>query len=159
GNSSAVGRQIFLDGHPVEIVGVSPASFWGVEVGRSFDIAVPLCARAAVTPTANALESRSDWWLAAIGRLKTDWPLNRASADLRDISPALFQDTLPTGYPATEAKNYLRFTLQASSAASGASTLRRDYQTSLWLLMAMTGLVLLIACANIANLTLARASA
>jgi predicted permease len=158
GDPTAIGRQVFLGGYPAEIVGVSPSTFWGVEVGRFFDIAVPLCARAALTPGNNPLKARDVWWLAAIGRLKPGWSVERASSDLRDISPALFEGTLPR-YPAIDSKNYLQFTLITRPAPSGPSTLRRDYETSLWLLIAMTGLVLLIACANIANLTLARASA
>jgi len=159
GNIDAVGRKLSLAGHAVEIIGVTPSNFYGIEVGRSFDVAVPLCAEPLIKGEGTNLERRNSWWLAAMGRLKPGWSLELATAHLNAISPALFEATLPTQYEGDLAKHYLEFRLKASPAGAGFSTLREEYEEPLWLLLGLAGIVLLIACANLANLMLARASA
>src|SRR5207248_5457224 len=145
--------------HRFEIIGVAPPSFFGPEVGRMFDVALPLCAEPLINgEDSNALKPFG-WWLAAIGRLKPGWTLRRASAQLAAISPAIMQATLPPTYDAVNRKDYLEFRLGGLPVASGFSSLRTQYESSLWLLMAISGLVLLIACANLANLMIARSSA
>jgi len=157
GSASVLGRALTLDRHPYEIVGVTPPDFFGVEVGRTFDVAVPLCAEP-YTITRSNLDTKDNWFLAAMGRLKPGWSLGRAKAHLEAISPALFRDTLPN-YRAADEKAYLAFRLGAFPAATGVSDVRSDFEAPLWLLLATAALVLLIACANLANLMLARASA
>jgi predicted permease len=159
GGNPVIGRSIVLDGHSSEIVGITPASFFGVEVGRTFDVAVPLCAEPLSRGARTALDKPDTWFLAAFGRLKPGWTIERASAQLASISPGLFKETLPARYRAEDTKNYLAFKLGAFPAGTGVSSLRRNYEAPLWLLLATTGLVLLIACANLANLMLARATA
>ncbi|MGH9722452.1 MAG: ABC transporter permease [Bryobacteraceae bacterium] len=158
GQASAIGRNVTLDGHPFEVIGVTAASFFGVEVGRSFDVAIPLCAEPVVYGENSALDRRHYWWLAAMGRPKPGWPLEKVTAQLESISPAAFEATVHPGWRAEIVKSHLGYKLKAYPAASGVSRLREDYERPLWLLMATTGLVLLIACANLANLLLARAS-
>lgn len=158
GAPSAIGRTLTLDGHPFEIIGVTPAAFFGVDVGRSFDVAVPLCADA-IIHTDSRLDRRYAWWLAALGRLKPGWTATRATAQLAAISPGIFRATVSDKYPAADAKDYLALTLRAAAAPAGTSALRRQYDTPLWLLLGATALLLLIACANLANLLLARATA
>src|SRR5262249_21196333 len=99
------------------------------------------------------------WWLEAIGRLKPGWTVEKASAHLAAISPAIFRSTIPSVYDAVNKKNYVQMKLQALPAGNGISLLRNDYQNPLWLLLAISGFVLVIACANLANLMIARASA
>jgi len=160
GEASAIGRKLTLEGHPFEIVGVTPADFYGVDVGHTFDVAIPICAEKIVRGEDSRLNVKYDWWLAAMGRLKPGWTLKRASSQLEAISPGIFQETVPTDFLNPEgAKNYLAYKLGAFPAATGFSGLRSDYESPLWLLLAIAGLVLLIACANLANLLLARASA
>src|SRR6185436_7268061 len=158
GDPNVIGRKLTLSDHPFDIIGVTPASFFGLEVGRSFDVALPLCAEAITAGTNHRLDSGIHWWLMVTGRLKPGRSLAQATAELESISPSLFESTLPTNYPPVSVQNYLSSRLEAVSAAGGYSVLRENYATSLWLLLAIAGLVLLIACANLANLLLARAS-
>jgi putative ABC transport system permease protein len=158
GDPSVIGRSITLDGHPFPIVGVTPAAFFGVEVGRAFDVAVPLCAEPISRGALTALDKKAVWFLGAMGRLKPGVTVEQARAQLASISAPIFQATLPD-YRAEDAKHYLEFKMGAYPAGTGISQLRRQYESPLWLLLAITGLVLLIACANLANLMLARATA
>jgi predicted permease len=159
GGAPVLNRKITLSGHPFEIAGVTPASFYGMEVGRNFDIALPLCAEPIVHADQPWTKQSQMWWLATIGRLKPGWSIERASSQLAAISPGIFEATVPAEYDAITRKDYLSFKLVVLSAACGVSTIRQQYETPLWLLMGISGLVLLIACANLANLMLARASA
>src|ERR1700749_951095 len=135
----------------MQVLGVTPPGFLGLAVGDSFDIAYPSCI---------PLHPRREAFLLSVmGRLKPGWTIGRASAWLSSISPGLFQSTAPDGYSSQYVKTYTSFRLAAYPAGSGVSTLRQQYDTSLQLLLAITALVLLIACANLANLMLARASA
>ena len=159
GRANALGSRLTLDGHPFQIAGVTPASFYGVDVGRNFDVALPMCTEPIFNHENPWSDSPTGWWLATIGRLKPGVTLERASAQLRAISPGVFAATLPSTYDAEGRSGYIKFQFKAESAAAGVSGLREEYESPLWLLLALSGLVLLIACANLANLLLARASA
>jgi putative ABC transport system permease protein len=161
GAASVIGSDITLDGHPFPILGVTPPSFYGVEIGNNFDVAVPVCAEPIIRGEyshVNGPRARESWWLAAIGRLKPGWDLKRATAQLRVITPAALHETIPPQYDANGVKHYLAYQFEAKPAANGFSELREDASTPLWLLLGLSGLVLLIACANLANLMLARAN-
>ena len=158
GDAQAIGKTISLDGHPVEIVGITPAEFFGVEVGKSFDVAVPTCAEPWINGENSHLAKRHHWWLAIIGRLKPGWTVAGAAAQARAMSPAVFESTVPPNYRPDAAKYYAQYKLTANPAGSGVSSLRQTYEEPLLLLLGIAGLALLIACANLANLMLARAS-
>ena len=154
-----LGRSVRLDGQLFPIIGVAPQGFHGVNVGTTFDVALPICAEPLTRGARTRLQDRRAWWLAVIGRLEPGWSIERASAQLNAISPALFAATVSPTYTSGTAKQYRQFRLGAFAASTGVSTLREDYEAPLWLLLAIAGGVLLIACANLANLMLARASA
>ena len=158
GAADALGRRITLEGQSFEVVGITPATFYGVEVGRNFDVAVPLCAEPLLEGEDSMYDRRDGWWLSLIGRLKPGWTPAQAGAQLRAISPDLFKDTLPKTFDPDDAKHYLGYQLGAFPADTGISRLRTQYENPLWLLLGLAGLVLLIACANLANLMLARAT-
>jgi predicted permease len=159
GNPAAVGSTLKLDGHAYQIVGVAPPGFFGVDVGRSFDVAVPICAEPLSRGDDSGIDKADVWFLAALGRLKPGMSAAQANAQLEAISKGIFAAIVPPRYTAADAKAFLAFTLTTNPAATGVSSLRGAYATPLWILLGVTGLVLLIACANLANLMLARATA
>jgi predicted permease len=158
GDRAVLNRTISLDGHTLPIIGVSPPYFYGVDVGHRFDVAVPTCAEPLLEGEDSHLAKRHHWWLAAIGRLKPGWTAASAATQMNAISPGIFEATLPTVYQPDTAKYYLGYRLTAIPAGSGLSSIRRDLEEPLWILLSIAALVLLIACANLANLMLARAS-
>ncbi|HET9741202.1 MAG TPA: ABC transporter permease [Terriglobales bacterium] len=159
GDPSALGKTFMLDHHPVEVLGVTPASFFGMVVGERYDVAVPICAADVIEGEDSPLNVRWIWWLSVMGRLKPGMTMPEATAQLNSFAPALFKETLPTTFHGERADQYLAFRFKILPAGSGVSRLRDDYSTPLVLLLGIAGLVLLIACANLANLMLARASA
>jgi predicted permease len=160
GNVSAIGSRLIVLDHPLEIIGVAPPGFAGPEVGLHFDLALPLCSISVLHFGDTAPFDRRDYsWLNVMGRLKPGWTFDRASAHLRAVSPGLMQATIPGGYTRSSLDRYLQFRLEAVSGATGVSRFREEYDRSLWLLLGLTALVLLIACANLSNLMLARARA
>jgi predicted permease len=156
GREDAIGSTLTVLDQPFTVVGVTPAGFTGLEVGQSFDIALPLCSAAL---WGDSLDRRDLWWLTVMGRLKPDWTIPRANAYLRALSPGLLDATLPSGYSAELTNKYRAFRFGVIPAGRGVSRLRGAYGTSLSLLFTLTALVLLMTCANLATLTLARASA
>ena len=145
----------------MEIVGVAPAGFQGLEVGRGFDVALPLCAEPVFsTDGKGRVDAGTTWWLSVFGRLKPGWTAERASAQLAAASPAVFRASLPAGYPPVSVDRYLEVQpRRGPRPAAACRQLREAYGTPLWLLLAIAGVVLVVACANLANLLLARASA
>jgi len=151
GREPANGDTLLVNGDLHQIIGVTPPGFHGLVVGERFDIVLPLCQQQQV---------RNDVFdLSAMGRLKADWSTAKANAHLHAISAGVMEASAITGYTETTHEAFRRFKLEVVPAGNGVSQLRRDYDTSLWLLLGITGMVLLIACANLANLMLARAVA
>ena len=158
GSSDVVGRKVTLSDRQLQVIGVTPPGFFGLEVGKSFDVALPICADAMFSGANQRLDSGTNWWLMVTGRLKPGWTIAQANSQVSTISAPLFQQTLPSNYPAASVNDYLNSKLEVVDGSSGYSILRDNYERPLWLLLAIAGLVLLITCANLANLLLARAS-
>lgn len=156
GRDTAIGSTLTVLDRPFTIVGVTPSRFTGLEVGQSFDVALPVCSAALWS---DGLDRRDLWWLTVIGRLKPDWTMPRANEYVRALSAGLLDATVPSGYSAELTAQYRGFRFGVIPAGRGVSRLRGTYGTSLSVLFALTGLVLLMTCANLATLTLARASA
>jgi predicted permease len=155
-----VGAPLRIDGHVFTIAGVTPPGFFGIEVGRSYDIAAPLCAEPLLAGSGSQLTVHTaNYWLSAIGRLRQDWTVAQADAQLRAISPEVFTSSLPADALAEDAQRYTAMWLHSAPAAKGLSWLRFDYEQPLWILLASAGLVLLIVCGNLANLLLASGGA
>jgi predicted permease len=161
GEDSAIGSRLVIEGHSTEVIGVTPRGFFGLEVGKTFDFAIPFCSLTTYFPnfaTAQTLKRSDLFWLRVMGRLKPGRTLPQASSELSGMSPGFVEATVPSGYSSEALDIYKRFRLTAYWAGNGVSSLRQTYDTSLWLLLGTTGLVLLIACANLANLMLVRAT-
>lgn len=159
GRDSVIGSKLTVVNSPVQIIGVTPPRFFGLEIGRRFDVALPFCSRPSLYTSDITLIRHDYFWLSVTGRLKPGWSVEKASSQLESISPGIFEATAPEGYGGTGVANYRKFSLAAYGSGKGVSRLRQRYDTSLWLLLAITALVLLIACANLANLMLVRATA
>ncbi|HEX2523887.1 MAG TPA: ABC transporter permease, partial [Terriglobia bacterium] len=124
--------RLAVDGDSMEVIGVTPPEFFGLAVGERFDIALPLC---------QPKELRRDVFsVAVMGRLHPEWTVDRAAAHLDTISPGIFEATAITGYGAKTVERYKRFRLAAYPASGGVSVLRKKYDSSLWLLLGITGL-------------------
>jgi putative ABC transport system permease protein len=155
--ADAVGRSISIERVPFTIVGVTPPGFFGVDVGGSFDVAIPLATERLIRGTASSLAGRRSWWMNIMLRLRPGQTLADATAALRAVQPQIRAETLPPGVRAEE--EYLEAPLTLVSGASGRSWVRTRYERPLTAIMIVAGAVLLVACANIANLMLARAVA
>ncbi len=159
GNPSVVGKTISLDAHPFEILGVTQPGFSGIDVGRSVEIFTPLCTEPILRGENTALDRRANWWMQIIARPKPGITLAQASARLKILSPGIFEATVPANYNSQDRQKFLNAKLSVRPAANGLSNIRSQYRQALLILMVVVSVVLLIACANVANLLLARGAA
>jgi predicted permease len=158
GSDSVIGSRIFVYDRATQVIGVTPPSFFGLDVGKEFEVALPACSIPSFIAGDTTLSRRDVFWLEVMGRLKPGKSLEQASAQLNAASPGIFEATVPSGYSSALLDSYQNLKLAAYPGRTGVSAPGETYDTSLWLLLGTTALVLLIACANLANLMLARAS-
>jgi predicted permease len=162
-NPNVLGQTLVVNGHDMTVVGVAAPGFSGVELEFVPQIFVPVMMKAQMTPLWDALKDRRSRWVNAFGRLKPGVTREEAQASIQpffkgvlemEVKEAAFRNASP------EARaSFLKNVLEVLPGGQGRSSLRRQLETPVLLLLALTGGVLLIACANVANLLIARAAA
>jgi len=158
---SVLNSQMLMNGQPVVVVGVAPRGFRGLLPGRDPDLFAPLSMMSTISPGWKATEAPDSYWLSLFGRLRPGMSGRKANAMLLPLFRSVLRDQLPQFEDVTEdaRKKILGKTLYVQSAAQGLNVLRDQWKTPLAVLTVMVGLVLLIACANVANLLMVRATA
>ncbi len=159
GNPHILGRTILLDRHRFVILGVAPKSFYGMSIGENPKFIIPIHAAALLDPQHDVLHETNNWWLPIFGRLQSGVSMQQANTELRVLSRPVFQSIAPAALSPTDLRDYYAQKLLAVPGAMGAQFVADQYRQPLLILLAISGLVLLVACVNIANLLLARAAA
>ena len=154
---AAVGKTLTVGGYPYQITGVAEPRFFGTEVGQAVAVYVPLCSMDLMLGSRSYLDRRSTWFLEIMGR--SAGPVEAEAARLGAASPAIFAATIPPNWARNEQAEYAESKLTATPAAAGNSGLRTQYRSALVVLLVVVATVLLIGCANVANLLLARSTA
>ncbi|HVN05628.1 MAG TPA: ABC transporter permease [Bryobacteraceae bacterium] len=166
GSRDVIGKKLLVDGYPITIVGVSQAGFDGTDPGTSPQIRIPVMMQAQLDPQLAEfynLKNRRGRWVTVFGRLKRGITMTEAKAALQPFFHQILDMEVQEkefSHAAPETKQaFLKMSLELLPAAKGDSNLRREFSSPLLVLSALVGLVLLIACANVANLQVARATA
>jgi putative ABC transport system permease protein len=160
-----VGKKILVNNYPMTIVGVSAAGFVGLDPAQSPQIRVPILMKPVMLPDWPWLriDDRRARWVQVFARLKPGYTVESAAAPLQGLFQQTreFEMTLPAAakWSAYGREQFMKGTLHVEKADTGFSELRNSFSKALMVLMVMVGLVLLIACANVANLLIARALA
>src|SRR5258708_801513 len=163
GDPGIIGKRLQINGYPITIVGVSQAGFDGTDPGLAPQIRVPVMMNAEINQGSTRLESRRFRWVNAFGRLKPGVTMQQAKAGLQPLfhqylEMEVQQKEFAKSAPLTRQK-FLKMWIELLPASKGRSSLRQQFSNPLLVLMAIVALVLLIACANVANLLIARATA
>jgi predicted permease len=155
---SVIGRSIVLNKSRFNIIGVTPKGFQGEAVGSAFDIWLPVTMQAQANPGRNFLDRRDVCWMLLMGRRKPGVGFEQAKASLVVLVPQILREHPGLSFSQTPEK-IAQQPIPVSPGATGVSGVREQASGALITLMALVGVVLLIACANLANLLLARATA
>ncbi len=159
GDAEIAGKTLLINGLHYTILGVAPAQFFGERVGQRPDLWAPLTMQAQITRQNSFLDDAQIYWMRAIGRLKPGISLEQARAEVDVVFQHHIYDLAAKNMSEREREKTRQLRATLVPAAQGLSNMRESYADPLILLMAVVGVVLLIACANIANLLLARATA
>lgn len=162
-SAKVIGKQLRIEGQSFTIVGVTRQWFGGMNAVEPPEIMIPITAEPLIQGNSNILhsiEDRSILWLYVAGRLKGNVALAQAQAQVSSVWPAMLAATAPTQTPGTRLERWRSMKLEITSAATGiAPDLRGQFTHPLYILLCVVGLILLIACVNLACLMLARAAA
>jgi predicted permease len=162
GAPDVVGRKVLVNRHPMTIVGVAAPAFRGIDVGQVPSLWIPAAMSGHALPI-DPTSDRATRWMQVLGRLRPDVTLTQAQAGLQPWFKAMLEeDTRRAGFPKITAERRQRFlasTLELTPAPQGHSGLRRTLSQPLWVLFTATGVLLALACLNVAGLFLARGSA
>jgi predicted permease len=161
GDPAVVGQAIRLEGVPFTILGVTPRAFMGFGVVTEPDVTIPLTAVPLVTGhlPVGSIKTRPTQWVRVIGRLRPGVTIEQARAHLDTLRPGLLAATVPADFSRAQRDDFLSMRLSVASAATGVETgLRSRYVRPLVIVLAIAGLVLVIACVNLASLMLSRAA-
>jgi predicted permease len=157
GDSAVVGREIRLNGNSFQVIGVAREGFAGATVGASPDLWVPIIMFRTFSPTAHSWNSRNMWWLTVMGRMKPGVSREKAESEWNVLWQRILEaDPNRRPVQAWDKNNKLDNTGVLLPGSQGYSFIRNRTSKPLTILMITVGLVLLIACANVANLLLAR---
>ena len=163
GDPKVIGQKMLVNDYPMTVVGVSAPGFTGLDPARSPQIRVPIQMKPLMTPGWDSMGDRRSQWIQMFARMKPGYTVERATASLQPLFIQILREELTQKeMRETSAYNrdrFLKRKVQLEQAANGYSQMRRNYGTALIVLMCMVGLVLLIACFNVANLLIARAVA
>jgi putative ABC transport system permease protein len=158
GSPEVVGKSQTIDRVPFTIVGVMPPDFFGTDVGSRSDVIIPIGTEPLIRGRDSAFDRSTTYWLLVMARLKDGQTVTAAEQALRGVQPQIREATMPTDVQAEARTRYLITPFGIEPAAGGTSSFRGQYREPILAIMAIVGLVLLIACANIATLFLARAA-
>jgi predicted permease len=156
---AAIGRTLRIEGQPFTIVGVTPPGFFGVAVGMSPDVTIPVTMLPRLrSDEGESLIQAGQFWLNIMGRLRSGTSIAQADAEFQTVWAQALAATLSPDWTASWRARYVTFTSGLEPGASGYSPVRRQFQDALWLLFGLVALVLVVACATVANLLLAAAT-
>jgi predicted permease len=155
-------QTLIVNGHSLTVIGVAQKGFDGIQLGHSAKIFVPVTMKAQMTPLWDAMKDRRWRWVNAFGRMKPGVSIQQAQAALQPFMHSMLEMEVkePAFRNASDyaRREFLKDSIGVLPGSQGQSYLRMELSTPLWVLMALTGTVLLLACANLANLMLARAA-
>lgn len=159
---SIIGKTLVVNGHNLTVIGVAQPDFDGVELGHTTKIFIPVMMKAQMTPFWDGMKDRRQRWVNVFGRLKPGVTLEQAKASLQPFTHSILEMEVkePAFRNASDydRREFLKDHIDVLPGSQGRSYLRQDMAKPLWVLLALTGVVLLLACANIANLLLAKAA-
>ncbi len=155
---NAIGRKLVVNGSKFTIIGVTPPAFFGETVGSPVDIWFPATMLLQASPGHEYLKNPQVYWLLLMGRLKPGVSLGQAAASVNVLGKEIFVELYKGNASREEYAQLMRQKIEVLSGAKGFSRIRHDFSLPLLVLMGTVGLVLLICCANVANLQLARAA-